>query len=81
MESVPTELDNLERNIMRLEIEKEALKKEKDDISKNRIENIDKELFSLKEKEKYLKIDGKKKSLLILRLVKRKKKLILLTLL
>ena len=55
MESVPTELDNLERNIMRLEIEKEALKKEKDDISKNRIENIDKELFSLKEKEKYLK--------------------------
>ena len=55
MESVPTELDNLERNIMRLEIEKEALKKEKDDISKNRIENIDKELFSLKEKEKNLK--------------------------
>ena len=55
MESVPTELDNLERNIMRLEIEKEALKKEKDDISKNRIENIDKELFSLKEKEKDLK--------------------------
>ena len=55
MESVPTELDNLERNIMRLEIEKEALKKEKDDISKNRIENIDKELFSLKEKEKELK--------------------------
>lgn len=81
MESVPTELDNLERNIMRLEIEKEALKKEKDDISKNRIENIDKELFSLKEKEKNLKIDGKKKSLLILRLVKRKKRLILLTLL
>ena len=82
MESVPTELDNLERNIMRLEIEKEALKKEKDDISKNRIENIDKELFSLKEKRKgFKKIDGKKKSLLILRLVKRRKKLILLTLL
>ena len=34
MESVPTALDNLERNIMRLEIEKEALKKEKDNISK-----------------------------------------------
>ena len=32
MESVPTALDNLERNIMRLEIEKQALKKEKDDI-------------------------------------------------
>ena len=55
MESVPTALDNLERNIMRLEIEKEALKKEKDNISKNRITEIDKELDNLKLKEKDLK--------------------------
>ena len=55
MESVPTALDNLERNIMRLEIEKEALKKEKDNISKGRIEEIDKELENLKIKEKELK--------------------------
>lgn len=55
MESVPTALDNLERNIMRLEIEKEALKKEKDNISKNRITEIDKELDNLKLKEKELK--------------------------
>ena len=55
MESVPTTLDNLERNIMRLEIEKEALKKEKDNISKNRITEIDKELDDLKLKEKDLK--------------------------
>ena len=55
MESVPTALDNLERNIMRLEIEKEALKKEKDNISKNRITEIDKELNNLKLKEKDLK--------------------------
>lgn len=55
MESVPTALDNLERNIMRLEIEKEALKKEKDNISKNRITKIDKELDNLKLKEKDLK--------------------------
>ena len=55
MESVPTALDNLERNIMRLEIEKEALKKEKDNISKNRIIEIDKELDNLKLKEKDLK--------------------------
>ena len=34
MDSVPTELDKLTRDIMRLQIEKEALKKEKDDISK-----------------------------------------------
>ena len=55
MESVPTALDNLERNIMRLEIEKEALKKEKDNISKNTITEIDKELDNLKLKEKDLK--------------------------
>ena len=55
MESVPTELDNLERNIMKLEVEKEALKKEKDDISKNRLLDIDKELSTLKDKEKVLR--------------------------
>ena len=55
MESVPTELDNLERSIMRLEIEKEALKKEKDELSKKRIIDIDNELDSLKEKEKDLR--------------------------
>mgnify|MGYP004474579833 FL=1 len=55
MESVPTALDNLERSIMRLEIEKEALKKEKDNISKNRITEIDKELDDLKLKERDLK--------------------------
>jgi len=51
MQSVPTELDTLTRNIMQLEIEKEALKKEKDDISKNRIEEIDNDIKELKEKE------------------------------
>ena len=55
MESVPTELDNLERNIMRLEIEKEALKKEKDNISKNRVIDIDKEISELKIQENTLR--------------------------
>ena len=49
MESVPASLDNLNREIMQLEIEKEALKKEKDDISKNRIIEIDNKLSSLKQ--------------------------------
>ena len=48
MESVPSSLDNLNREIMQLEIEKEALKKEKDDISKNRIKEIDNKLSTLK---------------------------------
>ena len=55
MESVPTELDNLERSIMRLEVEKEALKKEKDELSKNRVIEIDKELANLKNKEQDLR--------------------------
>ena len=52
MESVPTKLDTLTRKIMRLQIEKEALKKEKDEISRNRIIEIDNQLSTLKEKEK-----------------------------
>ena len=51
MESVPTSLDSLTRKIMRLQIEKEALKKEKDELSKNRMIEIDKQLSILKEKE------------------------------
>ena len=55
MESVPTELDSLTRKIMQLQIEKEALKKEVDDISKNRIIEIDNQLESLKSKENTLR--------------------------
>lgn len=57
MESVPTELDTLTRQIMQLEVEKEAIKKEKDEISKNRNIEIDKKLNELKEKEKVLRAD------------------------
>ena len=49
MDSVPTELDKLTRKIMKLEIEKEAIKKEKDEISKKRKEEINGELSQLKE--------------------------------
>ena len=55
MESVPTELDTLTRHIMQLQIEKEALKKEKDELSKHRKEEIDKEIENLKEKESNLR--------------------------
>ncbi len=54
MDSVPTSLDELTRNIMKLEIEREAIKKEKDDLSKKRKEEIDNELKKLKIKEKEL---------------------------
>lgn len=55
MESVPTNLDNLERSIMRLEVEKEALRKEKDELSKNRVIQIDEELGKLKNDESILR--------------------------
>ena len=55
LESVPTSLDTLTRKIMQLEVEKQALKKEKDDFSKNRIKEIDEKLVSLKSKEKDLR--------------------------
>ena len=51
LESMPVELDELTRKIMSLEIERQALKKEKDDISKKRIDEIDESLVTMKEKE------------------------------
>ena len=51
MASVPVELDTLTRKIMSLEIEREAIKKEKDDLSKHRREELDTEIASLKEEE------------------------------
>ena len=51
MASVPTELDTLTRKIMSLEIEREAIKKEKDELSKKRREELDIEITSLKEQE------------------------------
>ena len=54
MDSVPFELDNLTHRIMRLEIERQAIKKEKDEISKKRREDIDKNLITMKQKEQEL---------------------------
>ena len=71
MDSVPTSLDELTRKIMTLEIEKEAIKKEKDELSKKRMIEIDQELYQMKleetslteawNKEKNINEDIKKK--------------------
>ena len=55
MDSVPNALDSLTRKIMRLEIERQAIKKEKDQLSLKRKDEIDKELGELKAKEKEYK--------------------------
>ena len=49
--SMPTELDEVTRRVMQLEIEKVALEKEKDQASKDRLENLEKELAELNEKK------------------------------
>ncbi len=50
MDSCPQELDEISRHVRRLEIEEIALKKEKDDASKKRLEELQGELKALKEK-------------------------------
>jgi len=54
VDSKPAELDRIDRNIIKLKIESEALKKEKDEISKKRLENISKELKELEIKSSEL---------------------------
>ena len=55
MDSVPEELDELTRKIMMKKIELEAIKKDKDDISKNRVIALKEEIEKLKEKETVLR--------------------------
>ena len=54
LDSKPTELDQLDRQILQLEIERASLAKEKDSASKDRLKRLDKELADLKEKSKAL---------------------------
>jgi ATP-dependent Clp protease ATP-binding subunit ClpB len=49
IDSMPAELDEIERRIMQLEIEREALKKETDAASRDRLGRLDKELAERKE--------------------------------
>jgi len=55
MESVPVKLDYLTREIIKLQIEKEALKKEKDELSINRTKEINNKLSILEQEEKELR--------------------------
>jgi len=50
IDSMPVELDEVERSISRLEIEREALRKESDAASKERLEKLERELAELKER-------------------------------
>ena len=49
MDSMPAELDELNRRVMQMEIEETALKKEKDKLSKDRLAELQKELSELRD--------------------------------
>jgi ATP-dependent Clp protease ATP-binding subunit ClpB len=55
MDSMPAELDGTRRKIMQLEIEKRALAKESDPLSKDRLGKIESELRDLRQEENALK--------------------------
>lgn len=60
IDSMPTEIDEIERRIMQLEIEREALKKEKDDASKEKLNVIDRNIANLQEESDTLKTHWKR---------------------
>ena len=72
IDSVPMEIDEVQRKVMQLEIERQALKKEKDKASVERLKKLEKELADLKAevKEKSLKWENEKKSISQIREIK-----------
>jgi ATP-dependent Clp protease ATP-binding subunit ClpB len=67
IDSLPTDIDQLERKATQLEIEKQALKKEDDANSRERLTVLEKELAEIREKSNTLKANWKKEKDLIAR--------------
>jgi ATP-dependent Clp protease ATP-binding subunit ClpB len=59
IDSMPIEIDEVERKILQLEIEKQALKREEDKASKERLANLEREIQNLKETAHGLKAHWK----------------------
>ncbi len=55
IDSLPAELDEVSRRVMQLEIEREALRKETDEASRDRLERLEKELADLREESDQLR--------------------------
>lgn len=72
IDSMPQELDINERKIRQLEIERQVLKKEKDEASKDRLKRLEKELEALKEVNKKLRLqwEGEKELINKIRKIK-----------
>jgi ATP-dependent Clp protease ATP-binding subunit ClpB len=74
IDSKPQALDEVDRGIMQLEIERQALQKEKDKASKERLEKLDRELADLRERanELHTRWDTEKQAIADLRGIKEK---------
>ena len=55
IDSLPVELDEVERRLVQLEIEREALRKETDDASRGRLDRLERELANLREERHRLR--------------------------
>ena len=55
IDSMPAEIDEVERRIVQAEIEREALRKESDQASKERLERLEEDLAAMKEKSREMK--------------------------
>ena len=75
LDSMPTEIDVIEREIMQHEMERQALKKEKDPASKDRLKKLEKELAELKERSDALKAEWQKEKAQITEQAKLKEQL------
>jgi len=68
IDSMPTEIDQLERRATQLEIEKQALKKEDDPNSRERLSAVDRELSQIREQSSALKLRWKEEKEAITRI-------------
>ena len=75
MDSVPENIDSLTRRIMKLQIEREAIKKDKDEISKQRVKELDEKIKAMKEEESKLRQDWEKEKNIQSEIKKTKKEL------
>lgn len=75
IDSMPEELDRMKRTIVKLEIEKNALKKENDFESKTRLGKLEKELAEIKEKSDVLEAKWKNEKEIIERIHSSKKEI------
>jgi len=57
IDSLPQEIDEVERRMVQLEIERQALRKEKDKASRERLEKLEKELAELRERSSAMKAE------------------------